>query len=143
MGKTTRPFSYDLNPIPYDYTVEVMNRFKRLDLVDRVPEELWTEVGNIVQEAVTKTIPRKNSTHGHHHMGNTKIRLIMFFAAKNGEALYSQKKKEKKSKKPGVDCGSDHELLIAKFSFKLKEVVEVTMPFRYHLNQIPLIIHRR
>ena len=59
MGKNTRPFSYDLNQIPYDYTVEVMNGFKTLDLVDRAPEELWTEVGNIVQEAVTKTIPKK------------------------------------------------------------------------------------
>ena len=58
-GKNTRPFSYDLNQIPYDYTVEVMNGFKTLDLVDRAPEELWTEVGNIVQEAVTKTIPKK------------------------------------------------------------------------------------
>ena len=54
-----RPFRYDLSQIPYDYTVEVMNRFKGLDLVDRVPEELWTEVHNIVQEAVTKTIPKK------------------------------------------------------------------------------------
>ena len=70
-------------------------------------------------------------------MGNTKIRLIMFFAAKNGEALYSQKKKEKKSKKPGVDCGSDHELLIAKFRLKLKKVEKTTRPFRYDLNQIP------
>ena len=59
VGKTTRPFRYDLNQIPYDYTVEVMNRFKRLDLVDRVPEELWTEVCNIVQEAMIKTIPKK------------------------------------------------------------------------------------
>ena len=59
MGKNARPFSYDLNQIPYDYTVEVMNGFKRLDLVDRAPEELWTEVGNIVQEAMTKTIPNK------------------------------------------------------------------------------------
>ena len=58
-GKTTRPFGYDLNKIPYDYTVEVMNRFKGLDLIDRVPEELWMEVGNIVQEALTKTIPKK------------------------------------------------------------------------------------
>ena len=48
VGKTTRPFRYDLNQIPYDYTVEVMNRFKGLDLVDRVPEELWTEVYNII-----------------------------------------------------------------------------------------------
>ena len=50
---------YDLNQIPYDYTAEVMNRLKGLDLVDRVPEELWTEVCNIVQEAMTKTIPKK------------------------------------------------------------------------------------
>ena len=59
VGKTTRPFRYDLNQIPYDYTVEVMNKFKGLDPIDRVPEELWMEVRNIVQEAVTKTIPRK------------------------------------------------------------------------------------
>ena len=51
---------HNLNKFPYDYTVEVMNRFKGLDLVDRVPEELWTEVRNIVQEALTKTIPKKN-----------------------------------------------------------------------------------
>ena len=57
--KTTRPFTYDLNQIPYDYTVKVMNRFKGLDLVDRVPEELWTEVHHIVQEAVTKSISKK------------------------------------------------------------------------------------
>ena len=59
-GKVTRPFRYDLNQIPYDYTLEVMNRFKGLSLVDRVPEELWTEVHNIVQEAVMKTVPKKN-----------------------------------------------------------------------------------
>ena len=59
IGKTTRSFRYDPNQIPYDYTVEVKNRFKGLDLVDRVPEEPWTEVRNIVQEAVTKTIPKK------------------------------------------------------------------------------------
>ena len=60
-GKNTRPFSYDLNQIPYDYTVEVMNRVKGLDMVDRVPEELWMVVGNTVQEAVTKTIPKKRN----------------------------------------------------------------------------------
>jgi len=59
VGKITRPFRYDLNQIPYDYTVEVTNRFKGLDLIDRVPEELWTAVRNIVQEAVIKTIPKK------------------------------------------------------------------------------------
>ena len=57
VGKTSRPFRYDLNPIPYDYTVEVRNRFKGLDLIDRVPEELWTEVHDIVQETGLKTIP--------------------------------------------------------------------------------------
>ena len=58
-GKTTRPFRYDLNQIPYHYTVEVTNRFKGLDLIDRVPEELWMEVRDIVQEVVIKTIPKK------------------------------------------------------------------------------------
>ena len=55
--KITRPFRYDLNQIPYDYTVEVRNRFKGLDLIDRVPDELWTEVHDIVQETGIKTIP--------------------------------------------------------------------------------------
>ena len=59
VGKTTRPFRYDLNQIPYDYSVEVMNRFKGLDLIDSVPEELWMEVRDIVREAVIKTIPKK------------------------------------------------------------------------------------
>ena len=59
VGKTSRQFRYDLNRIPYDYTVEVRNRFKGLDLIDRVPDELWTEVRDIVQEAVIKTIPKK------------------------------------------------------------------------------------
>ena len=59
VGKTTGPFRYDLNQIPYDYTVEVTNRFKVLDLVDIVPEELWIEVHDIVQEAVIKIIPKK------------------------------------------------------------------------------------
>ena len=59
VGETTRPIRYDLNQIPYDYTVEVTNRFKELDLIDRAPEELWIEVCNIVQEAVIKTIPKK------------------------------------------------------------------------------------
>ena len=65
-------------------------------------------------------------------MVNTEIRLIIFFAAKDGEALYSQQKT-----RPGADCGSDHELLIAKFRLKLKKVEKTTRPFRYELNQIP------
>ena len=59
MGKTTRPFRYDLNQIPSDYTVEVRNRFKGLDLIDRVPDELWTEVRDMVQETGIKTIPKE------------------------------------------------------------------------------------
>ena len=59
VGKTARPFRYDLNQIPYDYTVAVTNRFKVLDLIDTVPEELWTKVHDVVQQAVIKTIPKK------------------------------------------------------------------------------------
>ena len=59
VGKITRPFRYDLNQIPYNYTVEVTNRFKGLDLIDRVPEEPWMEVRDIVQEAGIKTIPKE------------------------------------------------------------------------------------
>ena len=62
VGKTIRPFRYDLNQILYDYTVEVRNRFKGLDLIYRVPEELWMEVCDIVQEAGIKTIPKKRNT---------------------------------------------------------------------------------
>ena len=60
--KTTRPFRYDLNQIPYDYTVEVTNRFKGLDLVNRVPEELRTEVHNTAQQAANNTIPKKKKS---------------------------------------------------------------------------------
>ena len=75
---------------------------------------------------------REDSTHGHHEMVNTEIRLIIFIEVKDGEALYSQQKT-----RPGADCGSDHEHLIAKFRFKLKKVGKTTRPFRYDLNQIP------
>ena len=74
-----------------------------------------------------------NSTHGHHQMVNTKIRLIIFYAAKDGEVLYSQQQK----KRLGADCGSDHELLITKFRLKLKKVRKTARPFRYDLNRIP------
>ena len=61
VGKTTRSFSFDLNQIPYDYTVEVRNRFNGLDLIDRVPDELWMEVRDIVQETGIKIIPKKKN----------------------------------------------------------------------------------
>ena len=59
VGKTTRPFRHDLNQIPYDYTVKMRNRFKGLDMIERVPDELWTEVHDIEQETGIKTIPKK------------------------------------------------------------------------------------
>ena len=62
VGKTTRPFTYDLNQIPYEYTVEVRNRFKGLDLIDKVPDELWMKVHDNVQETGIKTIPKKKDT---------------------------------------------------------------------------------
>ena len=62
VGKTTRPFRYDPNEMPYDYTVEVTNRFEGLDMIDRVPEELWMEVHNTVQEAVIKIIPKEKKS---------------------------------------------------------------------------------
>ena len=77
------------------------------------------------------TTPREDSTHGHHQMVNTEIRLIIFFAAKDGEALYSQQKQDQEL------TGSDHEVLIAKFRVKLNKVGKSTRPFRYDLNQIP------
>ena len=60
MGKTTKPLRYDINQIPYDYTVEMRNRFMGIDLIDRVPDELWTEVCDIIQKTGVKTIPKKN-----------------------------------------------------------------------------------
>ena len=74
---------------------------------------------------------RDNSTYEHHQMVNTKIRLIIFFAAKNGDALYSQQKQDREL------TGSDHELLIAKFRLNLRKVGKTTRPFRYDLNLIP------
>ena len=74
--KTTRPFRYDLNQIPYDYTVEVTNRFKGLDLIDRMPEELWTEVCNIVQEAVIETIPKRKKCKKAKRLSEEALRML-------------------------------------------------------------------
>ena len=73
------------------------------------------------QQTPSSNNTREDFTHGHHQMVNTKIRLVIFFAAKDGEALYSQQKT-----RPGADCGSDHELLIAKFKLKLKKIGKTT-----------------
>ena len=86
---------------------------------------------NPSQQTPFSNNPRDFSVHGHHQMINIEIKLIIFFAPKYGEALYSPKIR------PGADCGSDHELLIAKFRLKLKKVRKSTRPFRYELNQMP------
>ena len=82
------------------------------------------------QQTLSSNNTREDSTHGHHQMVNTEIRLIIFFADKDGETLQSAKTRL------GADCGSDHELLITKFRLKLKKVGETARPFRYDLNQI-------
>ena len=87
MGKTTRPFRCDLNQIPYNYTVEVRNRFKGLDLIDRVPNELWSEVQDIVLETGIKTIPKKKKSE--------RAKWL------SGEALQTTVKKEVKMKSKG------------------------------------------
>ena len=86
----------------------------------------WSRANTLFQQQ------KRRLTHGYHQMANTKIRLIIFFAPKDGEALYSQQKTRLEAV-----CGSDHELLIAKFRLKLKKVGKITRPFRYNLNQIP------
>ena len=87
---TTRHFRYDLNSIPYDYTIEVMNRFKGLDLVDRVSEELWTEVHNIVHKAVTKTIAKKKK----HKKAKWLSEEALQIAEKRREAKGKEKRKD-------------------------------------------------
>ena len=81
VAKITRPFRYDLNQIPYNYTVEVTNRFKGLDLIDREPEELWMEVLDTVQEAVIKTIPKKKKCKKAKWLSDEALRI----AEKRGE----------------------------------------------------------
>ena len=100
------------------------DRLKVLDLIDRVPEELWTEVHNNVWETVIKIIPKKKK-HKKAVIHEEKIRLTMFFVAKDREALYSQQKQDQ------LLTSSDHELLTAKFRLKLKKIGKTTRQFRY------------
>ena len=137
------------------------NRFKGLDLIDRVPDELWNEVRDIVQETGMKTIPMekkckkakwlsgealqravkrrelksKGENERYKHL-NAEFQRI---ARRDKKAFLSNQCKEIKETKtrPGADCDSDHELLIAKFRLKLKKAGKTTRPFRYDLNQIP------
>ena len=90
VGKTTRPFGYYVNQISYNYTVEVTNRFKGLDLIDRVPEELWTEVCDIVQEAVIKTIHAKKKCKKAKWLSEEALQI----AGKKREAKTKEKRKD-------------------------------------------------
>ena len=92
VGKTTKPFRYDLNQIPYDYTLEVRNRFKGLDLIDRMFEELWTEVRDSVQERGIKTIPKKKKC--------TEAKRLSEKALQIAEKEEKQKAKEKRKDIP-------------------------------------------
>ena len=102
---------------------------------------IWNEAGQRVIEfcqenalVIANTLFQQHKRrlyNGHHQLVNSKVRLIIFFAAKDGDALYSQQTR------PGADCGSDHELLNTKFRLKLKKVGKTIRPFRYDLNQIP------
>ena len=88
----------------------------------------FCQENTLSQQTASSSNTTEDSAHGHHQIVSTEIRLIIFFAVKDGKALYSQQKQ---------DCGSDHEFLIAKFRLKLKKVGKTTRPFRYDLNQIP------
>ena len=90
VGKTIRPFRYDLNQILYDYTVEVTYRFKGLDFIDRVPEEPWMDVHNIVQEAVIKTIPKKKKCKKARWLSEEALQIV-------------EKRREMKGKEKGED----------------------------------------
>ena len=90
VGKTTRPFRYDLNQIPYDYTVEVRNRFKGLDLIDRVPDELWNEVHDTVQETGMKTIPKKKKS--------KKVKMVVWEGLTNSCEKKRSEKQRRKAK---------------------------------------------
>ena len=104
------------------------------------PQQLEDIKNQLLRLPIQFNSTREDSTNKHHQMVNIEIRLIrliIVFAAKDGEALYSQKKKKRKKKRLRADCGSDHELLIAKFRLKLKKIGKSTRPFKYDLNQIP------
>ena len=88
--KSTRPFRYDLNQIPYDYTVEVRNRFKGLDLIDRVPDELWNEVRDIIQETGIKTIPMEKKCEKAKGLSGEALQI----AVKRREAKAKEKRKD-------------------------------------------------
>ena len=103
MGKTTRPLRYDLIQIPYDYTVEVRNRFKGLNLIDRVLDELWTEVHDIVQETEIKTIPKKEKCKRAKWLSEEALQI----AVKRREVKSKGEKERYKDSDAGSDWGQE------------------------------------
>ena len=143
VGKTTRPSRYDLNQIPYDYTVEVRNRFNGLDLIDREPDELWIEVRDIVEETEIKTIPMEKKCKKAKWLSEKALQItvkrrevksrrerLYTWTSPDGQhqnqidhIFYSQRWRssiQTAKTRRGADCGSDHEVLTTKFSLKLK-----------------------
>ena len=125
------------SPIQHNHNTNTSNvNFFHLDLCCvRDNSHLFTKYylisPTICQKTPSSNNTRDGSIHGCHQVVNSKIRLIIFFADKDGKVLYGQQKRQ------GAGCGSDHELLIAKFRHKLKKVEKITRPFRYDLNKIP------
>ena len=142
VGKTARPFRYDLNQIPYDYTVEVRSRFKGLDLIDRVPDELWNEAGQrLIEFCQENALVIANTLFQQHK------RRLYTWLSPDGQhrnqidyILCSRRWRnsiQSAKRRPGADCGSDHQLLIAKSKLKFKKVGKITRQFRYDLTKIP------
>ena len=142
VGKTTRPFRYDLSQIPCNYTEEVRNRFKGLDLIDRVPDELWNEAGQrLIEFCQENALVIANTLFQQHK------RRLYTWTSPDGQhrnqidyILCSQRWRssiQSMKTRLGAGCDSDHELLIAKFRLKLKKVGKTTRPYRYDLNQTP------
>ena len=100
VGKTTRPFRYDLNQSPYNYTVEVTNRFKGIDLIDRVSKELWSEVYDTVQEAVIKTIPKKKKCKKEKWLSEEALQIAMKRRKMKGKGEKKNERQRRKEKCP-------------------------------------------
>ena len=133
MGKTTRPFRSDLNQVPYDYTIEVTNRFKGLDLIDRVPDELWNEVRDIVQETEIETIAMEK-----------KCKKAKWLSGEGLQIAVKREKQEAKSKgekERYKHLNAEFQRIARRdkkafFSDQCKEIEKTTRPFRYDLNII-------
>ena len=158
IGKTTRPWRYDLNQLPYDSTVEVTNKFKELDLIECLKNYGWRFL-TLYKRQWSRPSPRKKKCKKAKWLSEEALQIVFAMTSSNNKKrlytwtspdgqhwnqidyiLCSQRRRssiQSAKTRLGADCGSDHELLIAKFRLKLKKVGKTTRPFRYDLNQIP------